>query len=263
MCEFIGKYASDQLKRLAEVESHAAISRFSIIGQSLIESAPTKVLEAVHEEATEFFGASEIVYVDAAGNVNGKLKMLPIDAVSEIAAWLRTNVASDLFFTNRLSDTLESFAPLSKLAAGLLSVRVNNGYLVIFRPEHVETIVWGGNPDKAVESEGISHRLHPRHSFEAWREQVKLQSQRWSDGDLFAARMLGSLLDASTIDRNLNDGLESGELNAPKMRESLTRSISLLEELAADEMVETVLSMRLNLLRARYQEMLEFLQEAS
>lgn len=74
--------------------------------------------------------------------------------------------------------------------AGLLACKfdpMNNGWLIWLRKEQVETLVWGGKPEKqyAVGSQGP--RLTPRGSFEAWREVVRNTCTSWLPGELEAA----------------------------------------------------------------------------
>jgi signal transduction histidine kinase len=61
--------------------------------------------------------------------------------------------------------------------------------LLWFRPEIIRTVTWGGDPAKPVERDD-SMRLQPRASFAAWKEEVRLQSRPWTDGDLAAAEDL-------------------------------------------------------------------------
>jgi two-component system, chemotaxis family, sensor kinase Cph1 len=49
---------------------------------------------------------------------------------------------------------------------------------------------WGGNPAKSVEVEGEELRLHPRRSFELWKEVVRSTSLPWSASELEAANNL-------------------------------------------------------------------------
>ncbi|MGE8673137.1 MAG: ATP-binding protein [Achromobacter kerstersii] len=74
--------------------------------------------------------------------------------------------------------------------AGLLACKfdpMNNGWLIWLRKEQIETLVWGGKPEKqyAVGSQGP--RLTPRGSFEAWREVVRGTSTPWLAAELEAA----------------------------------------------------------------------------
>jgi two-component system, chemotaxis family, sensor kinase Cph1 len=55
----------------------------------------------------------------------------------------------------------------------------------------VRTVKWGGNPHKVVAERG---RIHPRKSFDAWRELVRHQSAPWSAAELSAAGDLRSAI---------------------------------------------------------------------
>ncbi|MCO6728883.1 hypothetical protein KQH20_30835, partial [Streptomyces sp. CHA16] len=58
----------------------------------------------------------------------------------------------------------------------------------------VTTVVWSGNPAKLevtapAPGPGLNYP-HPRRSFDAWKELVRLRSERWRPADLFAAKDL-------------------------------------------------------------------------
>jgi two-component system, chemotaxis family, sensor kinase Cph1 len=62
-------------------------------------------------------------------------------------------------------------------------------YVLWFRPEVIQTVNWGGDPNKAFE---VSHtdgnvRLCPRKSFELWKETVSLTSLPWRYVEIKAA----------------------------------------------------------------------------
>jgi chemotaxis family two-component system sensor kinase Cph1 len=59
-----------------------------------------------------------------------------------------------------------------------------------FRPEVVQTVKWGGNPQKPVQEEAGSLRLHPRRSFEIWKETVRNRSLSWNQSEIEAVKEL-------------------------------------------------------------------------
>lgn len=66
--------------------------------------------------------------------------------------------------------------------AGLLACKfdpMNNGWLIWLRREQIETLVWGGKPEKQYAVGTLGPRLTPRGSFEAWREVVRDTSAPW------------------------------------------------------------------------------------
>ncbi|WMD20656.1 GAF domain-containing protein [Achromobacter seleniivolatilans] len=74
--------------------------------------------------------------------------------------------------------------------AGLLACKfdpMNNGWLIWLRKEQIETLVWGGKPEKQYAVGSLGPRLTPRGSFEAWREVVRNTSMPWLPAELEAA----------------------------------------------------------------------------
>jgi two-component system, chemotaxis family, sensor kinase Cph1 len=64
-----------------------------------------------------------------------------------------------------------------------------------FRPEAVQTVNWGGNPNKPVEVLGNGEvRLSPRKSFAAWQETVRGQSLPWKPCEIEAVLELRSAI---------------------------------------------------------------------
>ena len=61
---------------------------------------------------------------------------------------------------------------------------------MFFRRELARTVTWAGEPAKTEMHGPNGVRLTPRKSFEAWREIVRNQSERWSDRDIRAAEAL-------------------------------------------------------------------------
>ncbi len=102
---------------------------------------------------------------------------------------------SEVFVTESLSGVLPRAAPFAEAASGLLAISISKRYasfILWFRPEVVRTVKWGGNPVKpaTVDPEGGPDRLHPRKSFEIWKETVKGRSLAWSVPEVEAAKDL-------------------------------------------------------------------------
>ena len=76
----------------------------------------------------------------------------------------------------------------------------------------IQTVKWAGNPEKAVESG--TGRLHPRRSFEAWKETVRFHSSPWHPAEVDAASDLRS----AVIGIVLRRAEELAELSAELQR---------------------------------------------
>lgn len=114
-----------------------------------------------------------------------------VDAVRALAAWLaKDSGMGATFHTERLGTPCPPLAARADVAAGLLAVRLDPEaprFVLWFRPEVERTVTWAGNPRKPAEPEPGHARLHPRGSFDAWREEVRGASAPWTREDVEAA----------------------------------------------------------------------------
>ena len=91
--------------------------------------------------------------------------------------------------SQKWDSSLEKFA---REAAGVLILPLRDELktrLLWFRPGIAETVVWAGNPEKALNEEGS--RALPRRSFERWTEERSGRSEPWSTSDVEIATSLG------------------------------------------------------------------------
>ncbi|MGH1574756.1 hypothetical protein ACRAWG_34080 [Methylobacterium sp. P31] len=103
--------------------------------------------------------------------------------------------AGDVFATDALSEGFPRAEAIADCASGVLAISISKkyaSYVLWFRPEVVRTVKWGGNPVKAAQPDpaGGPDRLHPRKSFETWKETVKGRSLPWSVPEVEAAKDL-------------------------------------------------------------------------
>ncbi|MCG7393759.1 ATP-binding protein [Microvirga sp. ACRRW] len=113
--------------------------------------------------------------------------------VRALYAWLSEHHQEDVFATDRLAELFPQAARYADKAGGLLSISISkmrSSYILWFRPEIVETVKWGGNPEKPVREEAGTLRLHPRRSFEIWKETVRGRSAAWDRSEVEAVKEL-------------------------------------------------------------------------
>jgi len=67
---------------------------------------------------------------------------------------------------------------------------VNNGWIIWLRREQIETLVWGGYPEKRYTHGANGPRLTPRGSFDEWRETVRGTCTAWLPSEEAAAENL-------------------------------------------------------------------------
>jgi chemotaxis family two-component system sensor kinase Cph1 len=116
--------------------------------------------------------------------------------VRAIHDWLTAQgAAEEVFSTEALAEIFPPSAAFADRASGVLAVSVSKrfaSHIIWFRPEVVRTVKWGGNPVKAAQPdpEGGPDRLHPRKSFEIWKETLKGRALPWSVPEIEAAKDL-------------------------------------------------------------------------
>lgn len=110
------------------------------------------------------------------------------EVVQALNATKRSTIACD--------NIAEEFPALQSILvpyAGMLACRfdsVNDGWLIWLRREQIETLVWGGKPEKQYKVGALGARLTPRGSFAEWREVVRDTSTPWLAEEVSAAESL-------------------------------------------------------------------------
>ncbi|MFE1600677.1 ATP-binding protein [Methylobacterium sp. ID0610] len=116
--------------------------------------------------------------------------------VRGLYGWLGAQGGSrDLFATEALGELYPPGQAFADRASGVLAVSISQtyaSYLMWFRPEVVETVRWGGDPTKTATRDAGDGtvRLHPRRSFETWKETVAGRALPWSGPEADAAKDL-------------------------------------------------------------------------
>jgi chemotaxis family two-component system sensor kinase Cph1 len=191
-CELLGRLISLQLAAIAEIEAAKAretrraplaslvdaLKRADDVFQALA-SAPEPLLELVSAG-----GAALVVN----GVCQAALGHTPAsDEIERLAGWLHQTAGSPLFHSASLRAEYAPAEGFQDAASGLLALaipRIGASYLMWFRPEVLQTVTWGGDPNKPAVEAGTPGRLHPRRSFEAWKETVRATARRWTPIDL-------------------------------------------------------------------------------
>ncbi|UXH80352.1 ATP-binding protein [Roseateles amylovorans] len=115
-------------------------------------------------------------------------------ALIQLGQWLGNRI-DEVDHTDRLATDAPALADALGGAAGLLAIsisKLHRHYIVWFRPEIVQTIVWAGDPRKELDNP--KGRLHPRLSFASWRQQLGGRSLPWTQGEVHAVQELRQAL---------------------------------------------------------------------
>lgn len=117
----------------------------------------------------------------------------PISQLKEIAFWLKINNVDKVYATENIEPALDLKAQYKDIASGMIAIPISlrkGDYILGFRPEVVQTVEWGGNPNNAINFEEDKKTYHPRHSFTIWKETVSHSSNSWQEATLKAAEDL-------------------------------------------------------------------------
>ena len=117
----------------------------------------------------------------------------PSDEKIEILIKEITAKSNDkVFVTNKISDHFPETAQNSDFAGIIYHSLGNNDHIVWYRPETVSEINWGGDPEKSIIKD--SNGLHPRNSFNIWKQIVKNQSSIWKPYEINTAGQYAHML---------------------------------------------------------------------
>jgi light-regulated signal transduction histidine kinase (bacteriophytochrome) len=141
------------------------------------------------------------------------------EQVRELARWLETRAEEQVVAISALGEEFPEAREYAAVASGLLAIsasRREHSWVMWFRREVVETVTWGGDPAKSVQPDasGPSARLHPRKSFDQWREFVRGRSRPWLGPEIDVARELR----VTVVDIVLRAAERLGQLNEELMR---------------------------------------------
>lgn len=108
----------------------------------------------------------------------------------ELAKFLNTAATSRVYASDNIAGRYPGGAAFAERAAGLLAMPISRSprdYIVLFRREIAASVLWAGNPEKAVELGPEGRRLTPRKSFDTWQQLVKGHCAAWTEAERQAA----------------------------------------------------------------------------
>ena len=110
-----------------------------------------------------------------------------------LVQWLYKNIDEEVFVTDSLPEIYPEASGYKNVASGLVAMVISRrNYVLWFRPEVIQTVNWGGDPNHAYQTvdseEGL--RLSPRKSFELWKEEVRLTSLPWKQVEINGVKEL-------------------------------------------------------------------------
>ncbi|HTU66168.1 MAG TPA: ATP-binding protein [Steroidobacteraceae bacterium] len=194
-CDVLAQVLAASISALEAKARAAAAERAASVRTGLVESLVEEedALRAIQLHAVELRSS-----LDAHALIATQFgKIVDFDGIGDsTAAAILESLAPDAHaLTQRtsLDEWPEATRPALGPWVGLLALRFDpatSGYLIALRREQIETVRWGGKPEKEVKAGPLGPRLTPRGSFEEWREIVRGTSEPWNETTLLIARQL-------------------------------------------------------------------------
>ncbi|MGD1853335.1 MAG: ATP-binding protein [Leptolyngbyaceae cyanobacterium] len=193
-CEFLGRVIFSEIATREEVADHAQRIRTANVQSDLIDAmsqANYFVEGLVGDQASllELVGATgAAVYFGNQWTLVGRTPAE--DELNYLAQWLKKHLEDEIFYTESLPLVYSDAQQFKDVASGLLAIPISKrSYVLWFRPEVIQTVNWGGDPNNAyaVEDSEDGLRLSPRQSFALWKETVQCKSLPWKGLEIKAA----------------------------------------------------------------------------
>ena len=167
--------------------------------------------------------------------LNGKVKLVgdtpSIKDVKHLMKNFLSKREDSIFYHKNLTRFFPEAKKYQDVASGILSIKLgqsDNDYLIWFRPEVIQTVDWGGNPDKKANYDIEKQRLTPRKSFEKWTEELTGVSDSWKEYEIMAAKSLRESVSYVILDQQKKkiDALNEKLTNAHDELELFSQGLS-------------------------------------
>ncbi len=187
ICEFLGQLMSTELANKEANKDLDYKLYLKTIQRGFLERL-TKAMGFVEELDHDHGALLALTGAQGAAICDGDRLILvgttpEIAIVQSLLTWLENRFDQDFFVTDKLSSLYPEMTAYQAIASGLMAMaisKVQNRYVLWFRPEQEQTVTWAGDRDKATQiAEDGSVMLLPRQSFAAWKEIVRGKSSPW------------------------------------------------------------------------------------
>jgi two-component system, chemotaxis family, sensor kinase Cph1 len=118
-------------------------------------------------------------------------------ALKDLIFWLQGLENKGIFQEIGLPAVFDAAREYADIASGILVIPIQpqkGEFLVAFRPEVIQHVNWGGNPDEAIRFEQDNIQYHPRNSFNIWQQTVKHTALPWNGPELLLAGHLRNFI---------------------------------------------------------------------
>lgn len=202
VCEFIGQVVSLELANKEASEDLDYKMHLKSLQTQIVESLSQAqyFLDGMAQLDTQLL---DLVSATGAAVCSGDRYVCVGETPSEseidaLLDWIKPHLHHNLFQTRSLAQMYPAATSFKAVASGVLALeisKVHGNYLLWFRPEVLQTVNWGGNPNKPVKvADDGSSRISPRKSFALWQEIVQGCSLPWKTCEIEMVAELRSLI---------------------------------------------------------------------
>lgn len=182
--------AAPLLENIAEERrrSHFNASLFEYFYELRRSHTPIDQLFRKHAHFLQTFRAQGVAYVsshriDFVGLTPTKRDL------AELTLWLRERLKvtqQGILAIDNLSAMDPKWETMREQVSGVLAALLpsdDDAVFMVFRPELISRVVWGGDPRK-LDTRNYRGSINPRKSFEGWEETVRSHSMSWTASEI-------------------------------------------------------------------------------
>jgi two-component system, chemotaxis family, sensor kinase Cph1 len=200
MFEVVSNFLSARLAVLERQDSYRQSIRLNQLNTLLMEqvyaasgimkglSANENLLAALGATGAAIFSGHQVELIGRTPSFH---------EIKSLVYWMQGSRIKETYVTNRLPSLVAEAGKYKHIASGMIVLPLaagQGGWVMGFRPEVVQTVEWGGNPNDAIQFTADRKSYHPRNSFETWKETVTEVSLPWKQAEVEAAEQLRHLL---------------------------------------------------------------------
>lgn len=217
--EFIGRFLSSQLAAKQQWENHERKLQLNSLQRILQRQMQghSSFMEGLHQGQRHFLDMAEGVSGGAIWHRTklGLHRQTPQDVdVAAMVQWLAGVMPPEGVYCSEC--LTESGCPgaqgFKDVASGVLAIaipEVEPSFIIWFKPEVIQTVNWGGNPEKPVEPATPGGQLGPRRSFALWQQTVRQKSLPWQREEIEAVTSLRRSIIEIDLERQVRVAMDS------------------------------------------------------
>ena len=193
-CEFLGRVIFSEVSAREETEDYDYRMRLTYIQSTLVDymSQAENFIDGLvkHEPNILDLTSAQGAAICFGGNWTKVGETPTTEELNFLVGWLKNNVEEEIFYTDSLARIYPDAEKFKNVASGLLAIPISQrNYVLWFRPEVIQTVNWGGDPNRPydVNQDEDNLRLCPRKSFDLWKQTVQLTSLPWRQVEIKVA----------------------------------------------------------------------------